>query len=78
MGIIFPGRADLKYFMQTQPLRFYEGTAKVSSLPLLKITTKSTHFLSAKKKAQKQPFRGVLRNRCSENKQQTYRRMPMT
>ena len=29
--------------MQTQLLRFCKDTAKVSSLPLLKITTKSTH-----------------------------------
>ena len=36
--------------MQTQVLRFCKDTAKVSSLPLLKITTKSTHFLPAKKK----------------------------
>ena len=36
--------------MQTQLLRFCKDTAKVSSRPLLKITTKSTHFLLAKKK----------------------------
>ena len=36
--------------MQTQVLRFCKDTAKVSSLQLLKITIKSTHFLSAKKK----------------------------
>ena len=36
--------------MQTQLLRFCKGTTKVSSLPLLKITTKSTNFLPAKTK----------------------------
>ena len=36
--------------MQMQLLRFCKDTAKVSSLPLLKITTISTHFLPAKKK----------------------------
>ena len=36
--------------METQLLRFFKDTAKVSSLPLLKITTKSTNFLPAKKK----------------------------
>ena len=36
--------------MQTQLLRLYKDTAKVSSLPLLKITTKSTNFLPVKKK----------------------------
>ena len=40
-GINFRGRTNVKYLMQTQT---------VSSLPLLKITTKSTHFFSAKKK----------------------------
>ena len=35
MAINFRGRADVKYFMQTQHLRFYEDAAKVSSLPLL-------------------------------------------
>ena len=35
--------------MQTRLLRFCKNTAKVSSPPLLKITTKSTHFLPAKK-----------------------------
>ena len=66
-GINFLGRTNVKYLMQTQLLRFCKNTAKVSSLPLLKITTKSTHFLPAKKKTQKQPSRGVLRKRCSEN-----------
>ena len=28
--------------------------------------------------SQKQPFRGVLQKRCSKNKQQIYRRTPMT
>ena len=49
MAINFRGRANVKYFMQTQLLRFYKNTTKVSSLPLLKITTNSTHFLLAKK-----------------------------
>ena len=49
-GINFLGRTNVKYLMQTQLLRFCKNTAKVSSLPLLKITTKSTHFLLAKKK----------------------------
>ena len=40
---------DAKYFMKTQLLRFYKDTAKGSSLPLIKITTKSTYFLPAKK-----------------------------
>ena len=49
MAINFRGRANVKYFMQTQLLRFYKNTTKVASLPLLKITTNSTHFLLAKK-----------------------------
>ena len=49
-GINFLGRTNIKYLMQTQLLRFCKNTAKVSSLPLLRITTKSTHFLPAKKK----------------------------
>ena len=40
MAINFRGQANVKYFMQTQVLRFYKDTAKVSSLALLKITTK--------------------------------------
>ena len=47
--INFCGRTNVKYFMQTQLLRFCKDTAKVSSLPLLKVTTKSTHFLPVKK-----------------------------
>ena len=43
------GRSIVKYFMQTQLLRFYKDTAKASPLPLLKISTKSTRFLPAKK-----------------------------
>ena len=43
-AINFRGRTNVKYFMQTQVLRFCKDTAKVSSLPLLKITTKSIHF----------------------------------
>ena len=49
-AISFRGRTNAKYFMQTQLLRFCKDTTKVSFLPLLKITTKSTHFLPAKKK----------------------------
>ena len=45
-GINFYSRTNVKYFMQTQLLRF----CKVFSLPLFKIFTKSTHFLAAKKK----------------------------
>ena len=50
MAINFRSQTDVKYFMQTQLLRFFKDTAKVSSLPLLKITTKSTHFLHVKMK----------------------------
>ena len=50
MAINFGGWANAKYFMQSHLLRFCKDTVKVSSLPLLKITTKSTHFLPAKKK----------------------------
>ena len=50
MAINFGGWANAKYFMQSHLLRFCKDTVKVSSLPLLKITTKSTHFLTAKKK----------------------------
>ena len=46
----FRGRTNVKYFMQAQVLRLCKDTAKVIFLPLLKITTKSTHFLPAKKK----------------------------
>ena len=42
MAINFRGRTSVKYFMLTQLLLFYKDTAKVSSLPLLKITSKST------------------------------------
>ena len=48
-GINFCGRTNVEYSMQIQHLRFYNDTAKVF-LSLLKITTKSTHFLPAKKK----------------------------
>ena len=41
MAINFRGRINVKYFMQTQLLRFYKDTTKVSSLSLLKITAKS-------------------------------------
>ena len=50
MAINFRGRANVKYFMETQLLRFYKDTAKAFSLSLLKVTTKSTNFLPAKKK----------------------------
>ena len=50
MAINFRGRTNVKYCIQTQLLAFYKDTAKVSSLPLLKKTAKSTHFLRAKKK----------------------------
>ena len=50
MAINFRGRTNVKYFMQTQLLQLFKNTTEVSSLPLLKITTKSTHFLPAKKK----------------------------
>ena len=49
MAINFRGRTNVKYFMQTQPLPFYKDNVKVSSLPLLKITIKSIHFLPARK-----------------------------
>ena len=48
--INFRDRTNVKYFMQTQLLRFCKDTSKVSSLPLLKTTTKLTHSLPAKKK----------------------------
>ena len=48
--INFRGRTNVKYFIQKQSLRFCKDTPKVSCPPLLKITTKSTHFLSARKK----------------------------
>ena len=77
MAINNRGRANVNYLMQTQLMRFYKDTAKVSSLPLLKITAKATHFLPAKKKTQKQPSRGVLRKRYFVNMQQIYRKTPM-
>ena len=49
-AINFRGRTNVKYFMQTQLLRFCKDTAKISSLLLLKKTNKTTHFLPAKKK----------------------------
>ena len=39
--INFRGRTNAKHFMQTQLLSFCEDTAKMFSLLLLKITTKS-------------------------------------
>ena len=47
--ISFRGRNNVKYFMQTQLLRFCKDIAKVSSL-LLKTLTSSTHFHLAKRK----------------------------
>ena len=49
MTINFGGQNKVKYFMHTQLLRFCKDIAKVSSLSLLKITAKSTHFLLAKR-----------------------------
>ena len=49
-GVNFRRRTNVKYFMQTQLLRFCQDTAKVSPLPLLKTTTKSPNFSPAKKK----------------------------
>ena len=49
-AITFRDRTNVKYFMQTLLLRFCKDTTEVSSLPLLKITTKTTYFLPAKKK----------------------------
>ena len=46
MGTNFRGRTNVKHFMQTQFLRFCKDTA-VSSLPLLKLTSKSIHFFPA-------------------------------
>ena len=34
-------------------------------------------IIHTSKKTHKQPFRGVLRKRCSENRQQIFRRTPM-
>ena len=45
MVINFRGRASVKYFIQIRLLQFCKDTAKVSSLHLLKITTKSTYIL---------------------------------
>ena len=50
MAINFHSRTNVKYFMQIQLFQFCKDTTKVSSLPLLKITTKLTHFLPAKTK----------------------------
>ena len=49
-AINFRGQTNVKYFMKIQALKFCKDTLKVPFLPLLKITTKSTHFLPAKKK----------------------------
>ena len=47
-GVNFRGQTNVKYFMQTQLLQFCKDALKVSSLPLVKITTKSTHFCPGK------------------------------
>ena len=46
VAINFRGRTNVKHSF----FDFVMISVKVSSLPLLKITTKSTHFLPAKKK----------------------------
>ena len=43
----------------------------------LRVFLKSHRVLSINVIVQKQPFRGVLEKRCSENMQQIYRRTPM-
>ena len=48
-GINCRGRTNVKYLMSAQLLPFCKNTANASSLSLLKIITKSTHFLPAKK-----------------------------
>ena len=45
----FRSQTNVKYFMQIPPLQFCKDTAKLYSLPLLKKTTKLTHFFPAKK-----------------------------
>ena len=45
MEINCRGRTNVKNFIQTQLFQFSKDTAKVSSLPLLKVTTKSTNSL---------------------------------
>ena len=79
-AINFRGRTNVKYFMQTQLLRFCKDTAKVYPLPLLKIAAKSTYFLTAKKRYQycglnfkqkkhKRPQNLTSRHRAVENLQ---------
>ena len=46
----FSGRTIFKYFRQAHLLRYCKDTAKVPSLPLLEITTKSTHIFSCKER----------------------------
>ena len=48
-AIDFRGRTNIKYFMQTQVLRFCKDTSKVCFLPLLRIITKSTRKIPKKK-----------------------------
>ena len=61
-GVNFSGQTNVKYFVQTQLSRFCKNTAKVSCLPLLKLTTKSTHLLPVKKKIP------ILRSKLRTNK----------
>ena len=49
-AINFLGQTNVRYFMQTQLWRIRKDTAIVSSLLMLKITTKSIQFLPAKNK----------------------------
>ena len=60
----FNFQTNVKYFMQTQLLQFCKDTSKVSCLPLLKITTKATHFLPAREN------RPILWIELQENKVQ--------
>ena len=70
--INFRGRTNVKYFMQTQLLQFCKDTAKVSSLPLLKIITNSTHFfqccrLNFKQIKYKKPQNITSKHRAAKN-----------
>ena len=64
--ISFRGRNNVKYFMQTQLLRFCKDTAKVSSIFLIKTATKSTDFLPAVKR-KKVPKKGKTAFACYLN-----------
>ena len=52
------------------------GLQAIASLWILQIF-KNIFFEEYRQMGQKQPFRGVLRKRCSENMQQIHRRTPM-